>query len=46
MTTIGYGDITPQSVYEGALLMFGMVVATFTYAAMINLIGEIVQEIS
>ena len=46
MTTIGYGDITPQNYYEASLLIVGMVGATFTFSIAFNTIGEIVKEIN
>lgn len=42
MTTIGYGDITPNNVYECCLLIVGMLAATFTFAVTFNAIGSIV----
>lgn len=42
MTTIGYGDITPNNVYEACLLIIGMLAASCTFAITFNAIGSIV----
>ena len=42
MTTIGYGDITPQNPLETSLLILGMLIATLIFSFAINTIGQIV----
>jgi Ion channel len=46
MTTVGYGDISPTNIYEAAILIVGMVSASFTFAVTFNTIGSIVEDLN
>jgi hypothetical protein len=46
MTTIGYGDISPVSIYEKLFVIFISFIASGIFAYAINFIGTVVGEMS
>ena len=44
MTTVGYGDISAANESEAIILIFGMMIATFTFATIFSTIGNIISE--
>ena len=44
MTTVGYGDITPATVYEKATAVFGMLVGGFTFGLIVGALGEVARK--
>ncbi|KRX06884.1 Zinc finger, CCHC-type [Pseudocohnilembus persalinus] len=46
MTSVGYGDITPQNQYEATLILIGMLISSGMFAYTFNSIGVVVEQIS
>ena len=45
-TTVGYGDISPVTVYEKIYVMFFTLISSVQFAYTVNTIGSIFQEMA